>query len=341
MLYRGATEEGRRHPRLLRLGIVLVLVGALVLAFLLGTVVGDRGADRQAGAPEVAPSASDTPTPSRAPTPTPSETSSPSPSAEELEVEEISFPDASTTGVPEGVELEERGPLVVTEDGAVVDGLDIRGTVRVAADDVTIRNSRIRGDGRYAIEVESGYDGLLVEDVEIDGTDIESAAVCCSNYTLRRVDIHDVTEGPRAGSNVTIEDSYIHHMRRCRDRTFEEGCHIDAIQSTDGSDIVIRGNNLQAYNPETGITMNAAFMFGEDLGDLSDVLFEGNLVNGGNYAINGGGSGTTDAEVEIRGNRFGRDFRHAPAGNLGPNVDFDEESNVYHDTGEPIIDDVR
>ncbi len=80
-------------------------------------------------------------------------------------------------------------------------------------------------------------------------------------------------------------------------------------------------------------------MFGEELGDLSDVLFEGNLVNGGNYTINGGGGGTTGAEVEIVGNYFGRDFRYAPAGNLGPDVVFDE-TNVYLDTGLPVADDV-
>ena len=325
MLYRGATDSHRRRPPLATLGIVLVALGALVLSFLAGTQVGG-----------------DVDEPAAQPSPSP--TSTPTEEADDVEedepqVERAVFPDETTTGVPEGTELEDSGSITVTEDGAVVEEMDIDGTVTVAADDVTIRRSVIHGEGRYGIELESGYDGLLVEDVEIDGSDIESAAVCCSNYTLRRVDIHDVTEGPRANSNVTIEDSYVHHMRRCRDRTFEEGCHIDAIQSTDGSDIVIRGNNLQAYNPDTEVTMNAAFMFGEDLGDLSDVLFEGNLVNGGNYSINGGGSGTTDAEVEIIGNVFGRDFRHAPAGNLGPNVEFDD-SNVYLDTGEPVADDV-
>ena len=325
MLYRGATDRHRRRPRLTTLGIAVVAVGALMLAFLAGTLVG-----RDVGEPVAEPSVQ----------PAPSPTSTPSPTEDAEDAEQVVFPDESTTGVPEGTDLEDSGSLTITEDGAVVDGLDIDGTVTVAADDVTIRRSLIRGEGRYAIELESGYEGLLVEDVEIDGSDIESAAVCCSNYTLRRVDIHDVTEGPRAGSNVTIEDSYVHHMRRCRDRTFEEGCHIDAIQSTDGSNITIRGNNLQAYNPETDLPMNAVFMFGEDLGDLSDVLFADNLVNGGNYAINGGGSGTTDAEVTITGNRFGRDARYAPAGNLGPNVVFDE-TNVYDDTGLPVEDDIE
>ena len=329
MLYRGATDNDRRRRPLATLGVVLVAVGALVLSFLAGTMVGGDVEE-----PVAQPSDQANPTS----TPTPTET-------QELDVQEVpdveraDFPDEASTGVPDGTELEDSGSLMITEDGAVVEDMDIDGTVTVAADDVTIRRSVIHGEGRYGIEVESGYDGLLVEDVEIDGEDIESAAVCCSNYTLRRVDIHDVTEGPRAGSNVTIEDSYVHHMRRCRDRSFEEGCHIDAVQSTDGTDIVIRGNNLQAYNPDTGITMNAAFMFGEDLGDLRDVRFEGNLVNGGNYTINGGGSGTTEAEVEILGNYFGRDYRHAPAGNLGPNVVFDD-SNVYLDTGLPVLDDV-
>ncbi len=276
--------------------------------------------------------------PSAEPPPAPQD-----PAASEVDdpsVEGVVFPDEDSTGVPEGTVLKMSGPVVVTEDGAVIDSLDIEGSISVEADDVTIARTLVRGEGRYAIHVESGATGLVVEDTEIDGTDITSAAVCCSRYTLTRVDIHSAPEGPRAGSDVTIQDSYIHHLRRCVGRSFDEGCHVDAIQSTDGSNIRIRNNNLQAYNPDTDDPKNAAYMFGEDLGDLTDVLFEGNLVNGGMFAINGGGAGTEGAQVTIRNNRFGRDFRYAPAGNLGPKVQLDD-TNVYDDTGQPIVDDVE
>lgn len=239
------------------------------------------------------------------------------------------FPDASTTGVPDGVVLRDVGSVTVSEDGAVIDALRVSGSVTVDADDVTIRRSLIRNNGLYAIRVLSGHRGLLVEDVEIDGAARGSAAVCCSGYTLRRVNVHDVTEGPRLGSDSAIYDSFIHSLHRCT------GCHIDALQSTGGIGIVVEGNNLQAYNAETGDFMNAAFQFGTTQGPISDAIVRGNLMNGGNFTVNGGGGGTSDATVSFRDNRFGRDFRFGPIGNLGPNVSFDL-SNVFHDTGSPV-----
>ncbi|MDQ4034005.1 MAG: carbohydrate-binding protein, partial [Actinomycetota bacterium] len=203
----------------------------------------------------------------------------------------LNFPDSSTTGVPKSVELAPSGSLTVSEDGAVVESRKITGTVTVKANDVVIRKTLIESDGLYAIKIMPGYRNLVVEDTEIDGGGVGSAAVCCSNYSLLRVDIHDVTEGPRLGSNTAVEDSYIHHLHRC------DSCHIDALQTTGGTDITIRRNNLQAYNPTTGYLMNAAYQFGTTQGPVTDVLVEDNFMNGGNYTVNGGGGGTSDAAV--------------------------------------------
>lgn len=241
----------------------------------------------------------------------------------------LTFPTAETTGVPRGVELRHSGSLTIEEDGAVIDGLAVTGTIKVKADNVVIRRSLIKNDGLYAIRVFPGAHNLLVEDVEIDGRSRGSAIVCCSNYTLRRVDLHNMYEGPRLNGDVTVEDSYIHHLQRCK------GCHIDVLQSTAGSRITVRRNNLQAYNPDTRDPVNASYMFGETQGRLRHAVVEGNLMNGGNYTVNGGGGGTTGAQVVFRHNRFGRDFRYGPCANLGPNVTWDA-TNVWHDTGRSL-----
>lgn len=239
------------------------------------------------------------------------------------------FPDETTTGVPDGIELEPSGSVRVTEDGAVVEGLEITGTVTVLADDVVIRNTRILNTGEFAIRIDGG-NRLLVEDTEIDGQGRGGPAVAFSRYTLRRVEIHHVTEGPRiAGSDVTIEDSYIHHLVQKGDN------HTDAIQAVSGRNLVLRGNRVEAQAPDTDDLGNAAFMFGEEDGELENCLVEGNYFDGGNYTVNGGGGGTTGAECSFAENAFGPTSRYGPAANLGERITW-ESTNVWIDSHDPV-----
>ncbi len=239
------------------------------------------------------------------------------------------FPSAETTGVPEGTALTSSGSITVTTDGAVIDAKLVNGSITVRADNVTIKRSRIRGSARYPVLLERGYKNLLVKDSEIFGGGAGGAAVAWSDYTLRQVHIRAVAEGPRVGSKTRIEDSYIHGLAVC------SGCHSDVLQSTGGTGIVIRGNNLQAFNRRTGKQANAAFQYGEEFSVVRDCLVEGNLVNGGNYSINGGGGGTRGAQCTFRGNHFQRDFRYKPAGNLGPATVWGA-GNVRHHNGQPV-----
>jgi len=228
----------------------------------------------------------------------------------------VGFPDETTTGVPAGTVLKRSGSLTITKAGTVVDGLEITGTVTVVADNVTIKNTRIKNTG--SIPIRNKGKNLLIEDTEIDGQGKGIPAVAYNKYTLRRVNIHHVGEGPRiAGGNVTIEDSYLHHFVQIGSN------HTDVIQAVSGSNIVLRHNNLQAYNPDTGTKGNAAYQFGEDDGPLRSCLVEGNYMNGGNYTVNGGGSGTRGAQCTFRNNGFGPNFRYGTHANLGPNVIWD------------------
>jgi hypothetical protein len=238
------------------------------------------------------------------------------------------FPDTSDTGVPADVELTPSGSIVVDEPGAVFDGLDVAGTVTVRADDVIIRNTRIRTSSPIPVRV-VGARNLVIEDSEIDGKGSAGPAIAFSGYTLRRVHIHDVTEGPRiAGGNVTIVDSLIDGL------IHKGGRHTDVVQVVSGKNILLRRNTLQAFNPDQGTFGNAAFMFGEEEGEVRDCLVEGNLMNGGNFTVNGGGGGTTGASCVFRDNALGRDFRYGVVARLGPGSEWDD-SNVWLDTGEP------
>lgn len=246
------------------------------------------------------------------------------------------FPTPATTGVPTGTTLTPSGSRTVTKEGAVLDGLDITGTVTISADNVTIRNTRIRNTrirntGTYPVRVLSGYRDLVIEDSEIDGRARGAAAVAFSHYTLRRVHIHNVTEGPRiAGGHVTIEDSLVHRLVQDGDN------HTDALQIVSGrNNINIRRNALEVNNPDTGLLGNAAFQFGEEEGPVGNCLVEGNYLNGGNYTINGGGGSTTGAACTFRDNVLGRDHRYGAVANLGPNSSWDP-TNIWLDTATPV-----
>jgi len=303
-------------------------------------VRGDEAASRDetrtpgpTASPSVSPSpaatATSTPTSTSTPTATSSATATSSPKPIQTTAPSTGFPNATNTGVPAGTSLSSSGSLTVTRDGAVVDSKLVKGSITVKADNVTIRRTKIENDALYPVKIESGYRGLVVEDTEIDGNGVASVAVLRGEYTLRRVNIHAVKDGPRIeGDNVVIEDSYIHHLTRV-----PEGHH-DTIQIRNGHNILIRHNTLLAYNDKTDDPMNAVLQVGSivDGGSIGHVVLERNLFNGGNYTIAAGGPSVTP--FAVRNNRFGRDFRFGVAKGIDSHDVW--EGNVWHDSGQAI-----
>lgn len=213
-------------------------------------------------------------------------------------------PTAENTGVPPGVDLKPHsGELNISEAGTTISGLDIDGCVGIGADNVTIRNSRIRCGGSYPVKIMDGATGVLLEDIEINGGgNPEAIAIADSNYTVRRANIHNVGDGPRLGDNTTVEFSFIH------DLVAGGGSHNDGAQSTGGSNIVVRGNTIDNQNSQT-----AAILIGADLGNISDAVVEGNWLNGGGYTVYAGADeGFDHSGIRIVDNVFGRDHAHGP-----------------------------
>lgn len=203
------------------------------------------------------------------------------------------FPGADDTGVPAGTSLRPSGSLTVTEDGAVIDGLDVSGTITVRADGVTIRRTRVRTSGqRFGINVATNTSGTVIEDVEIVGTDDNcSIGIVHGHYTLRRGDVSGCVDGLRAGSNTTVEHSYVHDLR------WFPGAHSDALQSMGGSNIRIVGNTLEGRWQNS----TAAIIMGTLAAQLKDVLIEGNQLSGGTYTVYVSQSNeSTPAPVNVR-----------------------------------------
>lgn len=232
------------------------------------------------------------------------------------------FPRAATTGVPAGTTLKPGGSPTIRRDGTVLRGKSL-GCVTVEADNVVIRNSRIRC-GRSTPSVYNRGRNLLLENVEIDGLRRGEVGIGFGRYTARRVNIHGTIDGVKMESNSTLVDSYIHHLHRT------STSHADAIQSSKGSHIRIVHNNLQAYNPARGDPQNAVYQCTDTFGPTRHVTFERNLVDGGNYTLNVDITGPGS----FRHNRFERHFRYGPVNRMR-GVAFDR-TNVWHDTGRPI-----
>ena len=242
----------------------------------------------------------------------------------------VVFPDAGSTGVPAGTQLEPSDGMRITEDNTVIDGLHVRGSITIDADNVTIRNTLVQtGTSLYPINVANDTTGTLIENVEVDnegGTGI--GIFLQGTATVRKVNVHSAEDGIRIQEDdVLIEDSYIHDLQPY------DGGHHDTIQIRSGDDVTLRGNNLQAYVPSLDTPLNASLQIGSLAGDdpISNLRVIGNLMNGGNFTINGGRSGDTDSAY-YADNQFGTDYRYGAVGNLQDGSVW-TDTNVWHHTG--------
>src|SRR5262245_42239240 len=163
-------------------------------------------------------------------------------------------PTAANTGVPAGVALTVvNGDVTVSQDGTTIDAQDIHGFLIIAASNVRVTRSIVRGRATTSnagvIRINSGSN-ILIEDVEI-AVAAPSATVdgmWGDNFTGRRLNIHGGVDGLKAGSNSTLECSFIHDQAYFASDPNQGGgpTHNDAIQILEGTGIHIVGNQLVA-----------------------------------------------------------------------------------------------
>ncbi|MBL7501232.1 right-handed parallel beta-helix repeat-containing protein [Frankia sp. CNm7] len=223
--------------------------------------------------------------------------------------------------------------MTITKPGTVVDGMDVYGCITVAADNVVIRNTRILCKDWYGVRAfADGRESrnLLIEDVEIScGGNGEFMAVAFSNYTARRLNVHDCGDGLRAADNVTIEDSYIHDLVAGPD------VHNDGIQSDGGSNVLIRHNRIEVRFSQT-----SPILMSTNTAPISDVVVEGNYLAGGGYCLYAGTTGGGPVtNMRVVNNRFSQKFfpkcgYWGPATGAGPDTVW--SGNVWDETNVPV-----
>lgn len=249
------------------------------------------------------------------------------------------FPSAATTGVRTRVALRKVGETTVTTPGAVVQNLEVHGKLNIKADDVTVRNVRVIGEGDWAVIQTAEASGAVIEDCEISGDGVVKAQWGVLNQggdiTIRRVNIHTVSNSIGT-SHGLIEDSYMHDFKEF------PGDHVTGPQAgggpAEGLSLTIRHNTILNQLSQT-----SAISIYQDFSRAHDVLIENNLLGGGSYAIYGGeGKFGRPTNIRILRNVFTR--RLFPKGGFwGPVAYFDAkgrgnrfEGNVWENTGEPV-----
>lgn len=187
------------------------------------------------------------------------------------------------------------GPLEIRTAGMVLEDIEVNGPVDVYASNVTIRRARITCGPYWCVRQHDGATGLLIEDADIGPTLPRPTAdgLWVQSFTGRRLDIHGVSDGVKAWSDVRIEDSRIHDLTRGVDD------HSDGVQVQSGQDIVLDGNIIESGT-------HAAVFIASETGAVSDVVVRGNVLRGGTFTLSvRTGPFGPPQRIQLLRNRFG------------------------------------
>ena len=233
-------------------------------------------------------------------------------------------PNARNTGVPASKKKRlkvHRGDLVITKKGTVVDGLDIRGFVKIRANDVTIKNSIVRGRPvsriAHLVQIADTARRTTIVDSEIAAAHPSPyvMGVVGARFTLLRTNIHRVIDQVTIiGPDVLIEDSWLHgNLFYANDPNHRGGpSHDDNIQIQQGTNIRVTGSRLEGSS-------SAAVMITQGRGKVANARFEGNWINNGSCSVNiARGKLGPLQKVAVTGNSFGTGTRHQHCGIIMP-----------------------
>ncbi|NOJ60754.1 right-handed parallel beta-helix repeat-containing protein [Arthrobacter sp. 260] len=245
-------------------------------------------------------------------------------------------PTQSTTGTVAGTTLTpyntSGADLVITQDGTVLENLEIFGDIKIRAKNVVIRNSLLRG-GSHAPGNATGIvdatsaavSNLVIEDSTIkpDRPHHFRDGIVGHDYTAKRNHISHTNDGlgifNRPGgstaANVLAEGNYIHTLTYFDwSPSHSDGTHNDGIQVQGGENIRIVGNNIDASSvagagssngprvPHAGI----AIMLQQNVAKLANVVVEHNWVDNGQTSINIANGKYPNITVTVRENHLGR-----------------------------------
>jgi hypothetical protein len=173
-----------------------------------------------------------------------------------------------------------RGPLMITKSGTVLDGVDITGSIVIAANNVTIRRSRISSTTDwYAVRQYPEFHGLKLSYTEVTalpGAVPDMALSAGTNAALDHVYIHGMQRGVFVTSGMSITNSYLDDFVNNSDS------HAQAILALG------RTNHVRIINNVLGCGTNmctAALSVFPEQGANTDWVIDSNVLNGGSFAV--------------------------------------------------------
>lgn len=256
--------------------------------------------------------------------------------------------EVSRAGLSDPDALEPSDSVTVTTDGETIQDLDISGTITVKANDVTIRNVRLRSNSNsFGINIARGSSGTLIEHVEVEmgtgGTE--------GNGAIGGLGDHDQDAGTEPGDNVTVRLSRLtgtaDGIKAANASLYEYNViamrqgdgsakHIDGIQSSGRSNWVARYNWVdQAYDKgHNGAIFAQAYTGKQDV-PVSGIVIEHNWVNGGTFTIQteDGKDGSGYLSAVIQDNVFYDDFKY---GVYRPRGEIVGNGGIWADSKEPV-----
>jgi hypothetical protein len=254
-------------------------------------------ADPTTTAPAPADPTTATPTPAdptaTAPAPADPTSSAPSPSTPTSSAPSNSTGAAPTThpvsGVPAGTTLQSSGSITVTQPGTVIDGKNVNGVIRVSADNVTIRNTRVTSGDWTVIKIDNGVKGATIDHVEVDGRGYSGSPGSVGIFgpaTVTHTDVHSVENGIIPMSGSVIRDSWIHTLEASGSDPHYDGFQLDGGQGN----ILIENNTVDLTNQDRTSTV----MIDNDFGSVTNVTVRANRLLGGSFTVYADGKFSSD-----------------------------------------------
>ncbi|MCZ2813428.1 hypothetical protein O2W15_18510 [Modestobacter sp. VKM Ac-2979] len=172
--------------------------------------------------------------------------------------------------------------------------------------------------------------GLTIVDSEIDGGGVVPIGIDLSGVTITRVEVRGVNDGVRLSDDVVLQDSWVHALVRQGDG------HPDAVQGISAHNVLIRNNNLDPRSRDGDDLGNAAIQLGSEArtNSSSDIMIQGNLLDGGNYSVNIRGDIEAD-DIALDNNIFGVASRYGPI--IAPESIAVYENNVHVHSGQTVM----
>ena len=184
------------------------------------------------------------------------------------------------------------GSVTVTTTNAVIENLDITGTLNIKANGVTVRNCRVQGYSSVSVvRLYPPFGNCLIEHCEVvalasstDPLKAPNAAISgstCVGLNVRWCDISGFADGIKAE-----ETSYIEYNVIAMSKPSGSAKHLDGIQNSGRSHVFIRGNVIDA---DISLGGNAAVFTqaynGSSCKHIYDNIVQGNWLKGGNYSV--------------------------------------------------------